>query len=244
MVIEGKEAMSQTAVATRQQRNQRQRPRPVAAASLPDSGGAAVRRFAMDAVEWLLLFAFYVWFLTQLVSAFRSDPANWSCLVLIVSESVAVVFLLFRHGSRSISAAPGEWALAVAATLLPLLARPGGESLPALAQLGQGMLLIGTVLVLCAKIALGRRIGMIPAHRGLALGGAYRVVRHPIYACYIVCHLGVLLQFPTLRNVCVYAIFYGLQVPRLLIEEAHLRSDPQYGEYLGRVRYRLIPGVF
>ena len=33
-------------------------------------------------------------------------------------------------------------------------------------------------------------------------------------------------------------------IPRILVEERHLRQDPAYVEYQQIVRYRLIPGVF
>jgi len=240
--------MSTTAVAAKPKRNHKQRIQPAAPVAgpvaVPGSSGAAVGRLALDALEWLLLFVFYAWFLSNLVGAFREDPANWSCLVVIISESVTVLFLLFRRGSQSISATPGEWLLATVATVLPLLACAGGSSPPALVRLGEVVMLAGMTMLLYAKFTLGRRIGMVPAHRGLALSGAYRFVRHPIYACYIVCHVGVLLRYPTLANFCVYALFPALQIPRLLIEEAHLRRDPEYTAYLTRVRYRLIPGVF
>jgi protein-S-isoprenylcysteine O-methyltransferase Ste14 len=65
-----------------------------------------------------------------------------------------------------------------------------------------------------------------------------------MYAGYLLSDFGFLLINPTLWNLGVYAIAYGLQVPRLLAEERLLSRDPEYREYQARVRHRLIPGVF
>ena len=74
--------------------------------------------------------------------------------------------------------------------------------------------------------------------------GPYRLVRHPIYASYILIHLGMLWLNPLLWNVVAYVLCWSLMIPRILVEESHLRQDPAYVEYQQVVRYRLIPGVF
>lgn len=220
----------------------RRRKAPLSASPAPQI--LTVGQATLDVLERLLLFVFYFWFLWNLLSAFRQDPRNWICGLLIVSESVTVFFLLVRRNSRSISARPGDWGLSLAATLVPLLACPGGEAPLASVTAGQILLALGTVAVLYAKFTLGRSLGMIPAHRGLKLSGLYRLVRHPMYACYVLCHLGVLLRYPTAWNLAVYVVFYSLQVPRLLAEESHLESDPNYRQYMSEVPHRLIPGIF
>jgi protein-S-isoprenylcysteine O-methyltransferase Ste14 len=65
-----------------------------------------------------------------------------------------------------------------------------------------------------------------------------------MYAGYLLAHIAYLLVNPTLWNAAVYAAMYGLQIPRLLIEERLLAGDPAYRRYRQQVRYRLIPGVF
>jgi len=91
---------------------------------------------------------------------------------------------------------------------------------------------------------LGRSFGVVPAHRGLKLAGPYRFVRHPMYAGYLLSHLAFLTMNCTWWNVGVYAVLYGLQVPRLLAEERLLDTDLRYRAYRTKVRYRLIPGIF
>jgi protein-S-isoprenylcysteine O-methyltransferase Ste14 len=112
---------------------------------------------------------------------------------------------------------------------------------PALAAV---MALAGLVVQVCAKIALGRSFGCVPAHRGLKLSGPYLLVRHPMYAGYLISHVAFLLVNPTPQNFLAYAVCYALQIPRLLAEERLLAIDPAYREYQKNVKSRLIPGVF
>jgi protein-S-isoprenylcysteine O-methyltransferase Ste14 len=103
---------------------------------------------------------------------------------------------------------------------------------------------MGMVIQVLAKLALGRSLGCVPAHRGLKLSGPYGCVRHPMYAGYLLSHLAFLLMNPTWWNLTAYALAYVLQVPRLLAEERLLAHDPQYRAYQAAVRYRLVPFVF
>ena len=165
-------------------------------------------------------------------------------LLLLPSEGLVVLFLLIRRRAHTISARWQDWTLALAATLAPMLVEPGtGTSLvpPALAA---GLLLIGIVVQVHAKLTLGRSFGCVPAHRGLQLNGPYRFVRHPMYAGYLLSHVAFLLVNPTWRNVAAYAVCYALQFPRLIAEERWLAQDPAYRDYQTHVKYRLIPGVF
>ena len=95
-----------------------------------------------------------------------------------------------------------------------------------------------------AKIALWRSFGILPANRGVKTGGPYRLLRHPMYAGYLVTHVGFLVGFPSMQNTALYAAAFAVQVGRLLREEAILKEDPVYRNYAARVRYRLIPGLF
>ena len=84
----------------------------------------------------------------------------------------------------------------------------------------------------------------MPANRGVKTRGLYRVVRHPIYAGYTLTHIGFLLGFPSPQNALLYAGIFAIEVTRLMREEAVLNRDPAYVDYVARVRYRLLPGVF
>ncbi|TIP40230.1 MAG: isoprenylcysteine carboxylmethyltransferase family protein, partial [Mesorhizobium sp.] len=72
----------------------------------------------------------------------------------------------------------------------------------------------------------------------------YRFVRHPIYAGYLAGHILFLLSSFSVYNFTVYAIITLFQIHRILREERILALTQEYRDYLGRVRYRLCPGIF
>ena len=102
----------------------------------------------------------------------------------------------------------------------------------------------GMITQISAKAALWRSYGLIPANRGVKTGGPYRFLRHPMYAGYTLTHIGFLLGFPSLQNSLLYLTTFLIEVARLLREELVLNKDPLYRQYMTRVRYRLLPGVF
>jgi protein-S-isoprenylcysteine O-methyltransferase Ste14 len=99
-------------------------------------------------------------------------------------------------------------------------------------------------LVIWGKMSLGRSFAILPANRGVVTGGAYRFVRHPIYAGYLAGHILFLLSSFSVYNFTVYAIITLFQIHRILREERILALTPEYRAYLKRVRYRLCPGIF
>ncbi|HZT80428.1 MAG TPA: isoprenylcysteine carboxylmethyltransferase family protein [Gemmataceae bacterium] len=197
----------------------------------------------IDAAERLLVLALYFWLAGRLLYHwwFQGQVGN---LLLLPSEGLVVLFMLIRRRANEVSRRPGEWLLALGATCAPMLVQPGDGTGPVPPAVGIFFILFGTIIQLHAKVALGRSMGMVPANRGLRLAGPYRFVRHPMYAGYLLGHLGFLLMNPTWWNLAVYALCYGLQVPRLLAEERLLSRDPGYREYRAKVRYRLVPGIF
>lgn len=164
-------------------------------------------------------------------------------LLPILSESLVVAFVLIRRASDTVSRNVGDWALAVSATGLPMMAMPGDHQ-PLSVMAGGILFIVGFLVHIAAKISLGRSFGILPANRGLKFIGPYRFVRHPMYAGYLMTNIGFLLLVPSLFNLAIYTLALVFQVYRLLAEERLLSIDPVYGEYKSAVRYKLIPGVF
>jgi protein-S-isoprenylcysteine O-methyltransferase Ste14 len=197
----------------------------------------------VDGAERLLLLALYGWMVARLVIGSGQD-GRLASLLILPSEGLVVLFMLLRRRADEISRHPGEWLLAVAATCAPMLVTTGVGNPLVPPAAGATVLLMGLLVQMHAKVTLGRSFGCIPANRGLKLAGPYRFVRHPMYAGYLLSHLGFLAMNPTPRNLTLYAACYALQVPRLLAEERLLARDARYRDYQATVRYRLIPGVF
>jgi protein-S-isoprenylcysteine O-methyltransferase Ste14 len=126
----------------------------------------------------------------------------------------------------------------------PLLAVPAAASTFIPPQITTALMFAGMIVQISAKAVLWRSYGLIPANRGVKIGGPYRFVRHPMYAGYTITHIGFLLGFPSLQNFLLYSLTLLVEVARLTREELILNKDPVYRQYATRVRYRLLPGVF
>ncbi len=199
---------------------------------------------ALDLVEKLAAAALYFWLVWRIVTGTVVHGGAFASLFSLPSEGLVLVFLLLRRRATDLSIDWRHWLLAFAATASPMLVVTGvGRPLIPTA-IAAAVMVMGTLVQLHAKLTLGRSFGCVPAHRGLKLGGPYRLVRHPIYAGYFLSHLAFVLVNPTAWNVGAYVVAYAFQLPRLVSEERFLARDPEYAAYLSRVRWRLVPGIY
>lgn len=75
--------------------------------------------------------------------------------------------------------------------------------------------------------------------------GPYRFVRHPGYAGTILAPFGIVLALGSVWALIPAAIATIIAVIRTGLEDQTLREElPGYRDYAGRVRYRLIPGIY
>lgn len=161
--------------------------------------------------------------------------------LFLASELLGVVLLLTqRRGTWSTELYP--LMIALFGTGVALLVIPKGQQL-APEWVSQALVLSGASIAFLAKIFLGRSFGIVPANRGVKRFGVYRIVRHPMYAGYILHHLGFLLLFFSLHNVVIYAMAWLALWLRAREEEKFLETDEAYRAYRAKVRYRLIPGI-
>ncbi len=164
--------------------------------------------------------------------------------MVLVAETTVLFFVLIRRPTAAISVRLGDWLLAITATAAPLLMTPGRSYVPALVPLGIGLFVFGNCFQIWAKLFLRRSFGIAPANRGVKVDGPYRFVRHPMYAGYLVVHIAIFILMAAPLNLVLYVIGWWAQVLRLLAEERLLSEDPAYRDYMSKVRWRLIPGVF
>jgi protein-S-isoprenylcysteine O-methyltransferase Ste14 len=156
----------------------------------------------------------------------------------------AAVLFVVRRQPLQVSRSLPVWAIAYVATFGASLLRPGGADSSWSDTMGIGVQCAAVVLGACGYLALGRSFGLVPAHRGLATSGVYRLVRHPLYCSYVVADIGYVIQSPSVWNAGVLVIVWTCQVLRLLSEERLLSEDPDYRLYCGRTRWRLVPGLW
>ena len=164
--------------------------------------------------------------------------------LILLAETTVLFFVLIRRPTAAISVRLGDWLLAVTATAAPLLIIPGETTLTALVPLAVGLVLLGNCFQIWAKLFLRRSFGIAAANRGIKVDGPYRFVRHPMYAGYLMVHVGIFALMASPINLALYLIGWWAQILRLLAEERLLAEDPEYAAYMAQVRWRLVPGIF
>ena len=210
---------------------------------------ASIRSRVLDRFERLVILCLFGFFSQAFAVAIGTairfgQSIAISDLMLLVTETVMVVLVLFRRKAKNLSLSPTDWALAFSATCLSLLARPFAGGPHAWSEFAVLLTIIGVSIQLISKITLGRRFGVVAANRGICMSGPYRFVRHPIYMGYIFLHAGFVILNPHIWNFGVFALLYSVQIPRLLAEERLLVQDSEYKAYTQKVHFRLIPGLF
>lgn len=164
-------------------------------------------------------------------------------LVFVVQQVWVAVVFVTRRAPRTVSRRALDWVAAYAGWFTSFLVRPGGYHLAWGVAVGFWVQVLGLLLWAASFAKLSRSYGIVPADRGLVTGGAYGLVRHPLYAAYMVGGIGYLMQSLSVRNVVVSVIAIGWQLVRISAEERHLQS-PEYAAYRARVRWRLCPGLW
>jgi protein-S-isoprenylcysteine O-methyltransferase Ste14 len=75
--------------------------------------------------------------------------------------------------------------------------------------------------------------------------GPYRVVRHPMYAGFVLFTLGTTLLLGSWYGLLGAALLIAIVAKRAVLEERVLRRELDgYATYMTRVRYRLVPYVW
>lgn len=164
--------------------------------------------------------------------------------LFFAEQMVVVVAYLVRRPARAVTQRFGDWLLAFGGTFIPALLRPDGAHPAWGLEWGFILQLCGVLICLWSFVYLGRSFGFAAADRGLVRRGPYRVVRHPIYASYVLLQFGYVLQSMSLRNLAVALLATACNVGRIRAEERVLTANPAHAGYRTRVRWRLIPGVW
>lgn len=189
---------------------------------------------------------------TLTIFFFLSASAQWSNfqqtgrvtgLIYMTLMLLVVAMTILRRPAGNVTASWMARIVAVLGTYAPLLFRPGGvplvsDSVTAIFSL------VGVATAIAGVLSLNRSFGVIAAHRGVVERGLYRVMRHPLYAGYIISHVGFFLSAPTVWNLVLWMLADSSQLARIHYEEQLLSRDPQYLRYRERVRWRLFPGLF
>ena len=162
-----------------------------------------------------------------------------------LGQFITIATMLLRRTPRRVTPNPIWWLLAFVATYGSLAwatFAPAGRPLVRDA-LTNTISIVSIVILLYARLSLGRNIGFVPAQRNIVRSGAYSYVRHPIYTGLFLAWISLLLRLYSPVNLGLFIAICTLYVIKSIVEEGFLRHDPAYAVYMGQVRYRFIPGI-
>jgi protein-S-isoprenylcysteine O-methyltransferase Ste14 len=165
-------------------------------------------------------------------------------LLLLTSESLVVLLTILRRRTGLVDRSAAGVVTTAMSLTGPYMVRAAAVAPLLPDAVTAGVSILGLLLVIVGKVSLGRSFGIAPANRGVVMSGPYLVVRHPIYAGYLVTHLAFLVSQPGAWNLAVLGIADAALVLRALIEERVLRGDADYQSYCQRVSWHFVPGVF
>jgi protein-S-isoprenylcysteine O-methyltransferase Ste14 len=188
----------------------------------------------------LVLFSF----MSARIAQDCAETGHVTGLLLLASEALVVALTLGRRAAGTVDRSWNARILTMLATFGPPLVAPMSMSALAPEALTIAISSIGLMIVVVGKLSLGRSFGLSPANRGVVSTGLYRVVRHPIYAGYLITHLGFVIANPMNWNLLVLVVADVALILRAKCEERTLALDDSYRAYMGRVRWRIVPGVF
>jgi protein-S-isoprenylcysteine O-methyltransferase Ste14 len=165
-------------------------------------------------------------------------------LLLLASETLVVVFTVFRRSPSTVDRSLRARLLTAISMMGPPLVRPAAVAALAPELITVALSAAGLLVVIAGKISLGRSFGLMPANRGIVSTGLYRLVRHPIYMGYLITHVGFLAANPTIWNAMTLVGADIALLIRAKREELTLARDAAYRSYQERVRWRVLPGLF
>jgi protein-S-isoprenylcysteine O-methyltransferase Ste14 len=165
-------------------------------------------------------------------------------LLLLTSEMLVVVLTIMRRRATFVNRSFAAGLVTIVSVVGPPILRPSDASALAPDVVTTLLLAVGLVIAVAGKASLGRSFGLVPANRGVVVRGPYTLVRHPIYAGYLLTHLAFLAQYPSVWNISILLVADTALIFRALMEERVLSADTAYQGYCQRVSWHLVPGVF
>jgi protein-S-isoprenylcysteine O-methyltransferase Ste14 len=167
-------------------------------------------------------------------------------LASVLNTSILIITMVIRRPPKRVTPNPWYWLLAFVASywlVFIIFFLQGGRPLAA-NWITDSLAILGLMVMLWARLSLGRNIGLVPAQRELVQSGAYAFMRHPVYTGLLITSAAFLLRSYTPLNVFLMGLGVFWFIPiKSLVEEDFLRHDPQYAAYMQKVRARWIPFV-
>jgi protein-S-isoprenylcysteine O-methyltransferase Ste14 len=203
-----------------------------------------LRRHGAMIVNLLVFFGIGHWVAAYFLDAWREHRLDFVEVAFGIHNVIFLALILVRTPHRAIDTNVARQAVALCAFFSGLAFVDRVTESAALLAASKAVILLAIVLGTATLLNLGRSFGILIAIRSVKTRGLYGLVRHPMYATDILWKIGMLLKKPCALNAAIFAASVACYVWRALLEERFLAAQPEYREYMARVKYRFIPGVF
>jgi protein-S-isoprenylcysteine O-methyltransferase Ste14 len=183
------------------------------------------------------------WAAMGLRDAWLAGNAPTVRLCIVALHLCVASLFLFRTPLKA-SGGRRQILLAVVSFLggaVPFALAPPPHTWPTYAQIPFAA---GIILAILSLIYLGRSFAILPALREIVVRGPYRIVRHPAYAGELIAVTSCFIAHIWWASALAFLVSGTALVVRIRIEESLLERACEYQVYSGKVRFRLIPGVW
>lgn len=196
----------------------------------------------------VLLASVWAWFMYVNLTAYF-ETGRFTLLLFTMAQSEFVILLLIRKAPLAVTKNWHDYAIAIAGTFVTLMFEPSSAvvfgTIPSIAErIGDVFIYMAIVLEIIGYVSLNTSAGIVPANRGVKTEGMYALMRHPVYASYLLLYAGYVIGNPSPFNLVIMFFAAAFQAVRIEKEEAILSEDPAYVLYAQKVPWKLIPGVY
>ncbi len=164
-------------------------------------------------------------------------------LWLAYNVTISLLFLI-RVRPSVVSMNPFHWAVALITSFSGFFFRQGANSRPILLFWAEVLIVFAILLGIVTAIILDRSYDFLPALRHVKTKCVYQIVRHPMYVSSIIIKLGYVLKNASMYNSVLLFVIIVLYDRRARFEEDIMSHDDSYVEYMKKVKYRFIPGIY
>ncbi|MHC4459751.1 MAG: methyltransferase family protein [Planctomycetota bacterium] len=199
-----------------------------------------LKSFAFSLLLCLFWGSFTLIHTRALLKGFDFTELLW----LVYNVTISLLFLI-RVKPSVVSMNLIHWTVALITSFSGFFfVREAANSNPILLFTADALILFALFLGIVASLILGRSYDFLPALRRVKTELVYQLVRHPMYLSSIVIKVGYVLKNPSIYNALLAAVIIALYDKRAKYEEDILSHDNSYVDYLQKVKYRFIPGIY
>ena len=170
---------------------------------------------------------------------------NYVEISFTLQNALLITLILIRWEHKGVDKSIINQTIALIAFLSGAAFMGQSESGGIVAKAGSNVIVFfANVFGIMIMLNLGRSFGILIAFRKIKTGGFYSIVRHPMYGTDILLRIGFIISHLNLFTSVVFIISTSLYVYRAILEERFLVLQPEYKEYMRKVKYRFIPYIY